>query len=139
MPRPAQTEISMRLVVEDPVPGVGHSLQDKAGAPVGAKASAAGEAIAFDFAVRVAAGPKFYGEQVRSEGPERRFVYIATGQQAGDRGSCWSRRMKIDIHDIPRPLLDAALAGRTLEATVAGTLADGSPACATVRASWRAV
>jgi hypothetical protein len=138
MARPPQTEIRMLLVVEGPVPGVAHSLQDKKNHPVDAKTSAAGEPLSFDFPVRIAAGPKFYGEQVRSEGPERRFVYVAVGQQAGGRASPWSRRMKIDIHDIPQTLLDGATAGRRLVGTVAGTGRDGTPACATVRVEqWR--
>ena len=133
MIKAGQTEFRMRLVVEGPVAGVLHSLQDKKSRPVAPKASTAGEALVFDFPIRVASGPKFYGEQVRSEGPTRRFVYVAVGQQAGDAASCWSRRMKIDIHEIPQALLDGAAAGRRLVGTVAGKGADGTPACATVR------
>src|SRR5262245_39539637 len=141
MARPEQTEIRMRLVIDKPVPGVAHSLQDKKGQPVDAKTSKAGEALAFDFPIRIAAGPKFYGEQVRSEGPERRFVYIGIGQGAGQKNACWSRRMKIDIHTIPQAQLDKAGKGKTLEAVVNGTGKDGSPACATIQLlkAWRAV
>src|SRR5262245_15329789 len=100
MARPPQPEVRMRLVIENPVPDVVHSLQNKDNEPVDAKASKSAAALVFEFPIRIAAGPKFYGEQVRSEGPERRFVYIAIGQQAGEKASCWNRRMKIDIHDI---------------------------------------
>ena len=128
----------MRLVVENPVAGVVHSLQNKDNTPVDAKTSKGGAALIFEFPVRIAAGPKFYGEQVRSEGPQRRFVYIAIGQQAGDKASSWSRRMKIDIHDIPQQLLDEAATGKVLEGTLGGTGTDGTPACATVLCrSWR--
>jgi hypothetical protein len=138
MARPPQTEIRMRLVIESPVPGVAHSLQDKKGAPVDAKVSAAGEALIFDCSIRIGPGPKFYGEQVRSEGPVRRFVYIAVGRQAGAHDFRWSRRMKIDIHDLPQALLEGAIAGKCLVGTVRGTAADGSPACATVPVErWR--
>lgn len=140
MDRPPQTEVRMRLLLERPVPGVLHSLQDKKSRPVDPKASASGEPIAFDFTVRTAPGPKFYGEQVRSEGPERRFVYVAVGGPAGDPSSPWSRRMKIDIHDIPQVLLDEAASGGRLEGTILASAADGSPACATVRPLfWRVV
>jgi len=140
MARPEQTEIRMRLVVENPVPGVAYSLQDKASTPVDAKISK-GSTLSFDFPVRISDGPKFYGEQVRSEGPERRFVYIAIGEQAGQKGSSWSRRMKIDIHTIPQTLLDKAAKGKTLEAVINGTGKDGTPACATITLlkPWRAV
>jgi hypothetical protein len=110
----------MRLVVEKPVPGVAYSLQDKASAPVDTKVSK-GAALSFDFSIRIADGPKFYGEHVRSEGPERRFVYI-------------------DIHSLSPALLDKARAGKVLEGTVTGTGKDGTPACATVPTkAWRAV
>src|SRR5689334_5392444 len=133
MSKEGQTEIRMRLIVEGPVPGVAHSLQDKKNHPVDAKVSQAGEPLAFDFTVRIGPGPKFYGEQVRSEGPERRFVYIAVGRQAGEAGSAWNRRMKLDIHDISPALLAGAAAGKRLVGTLDGTGKDGTPACATVR------
>jgi hypothetical protein len=137
MSKAGQTEIRMRLVVDGPVPGVTHSLQDKQSGPVDPKVSQSGESLSFDVPVRIAPGPKFYGEQVRSEGPERRFVYVAVGRQAGGHDLEWSRRMKIDVHNIPAPLLDGALAGKRLVGTVAGTGKDGTPACATVPVDWR--
>jgi hypothetical protein len=133
MPRADQTEIRLRIVVEQPVPGVLHSLQSGDDQPLDPKSSPSGEPLAFDFPVRIAPGPRFFGDQVRREGPTRRFVYIRIGAMAGDRASPWSRRMKIDIHDIPPPLLDQALQGAPLEARINGTAKDGSPACATVR------
>ena len=137
MARPPQTEIQLRLIVEAPVPGVAHSLQDQKSRPVDPKISDAGDPLTFDFPVRVAPGPKFSGEQVRREGSVRRFVYIAVGRQAGGH-SPWSRRMKIDIHDIPRALVDQALDGRRLVGTIQGTGEDGTPACATIKGvSWQ--
>lgn len=139
--RPRQTEVRLRLVIDSPVADVAYSLQDKKNQPVDPKASKSGEPLTFEFAARIAPGPKFYGEQVRSEGPERRFVYIAIGQQAGQSDSCWSRRMKIDIHTLPQPLLDKAAKGKVLEAVIDGAGKDGTPACATVllRRPWRVV
>lgn len=133
MPHADQTEIRMRIVIEQPVPGVLHSLQSGDDKPLDPKRSQTGEPLAFDFPVRIAPGPKFFGDQVRREGPTRRFVYIRIGIMAGDCASPWSRRMKIDIHDIDPALLDQALQGGVLEARINGTAKDGSPACATVR------
>lgn len=128
----------MRIVVEQPVAGVLHSLQDKDGRPLDAKASAAGEPLVFDFTIRVGPGPKFFGDQVRREGPERRFVYIRIGDLAGDPASPWSRRMKIDIHDIGQDMLDAAgKGGKRIALSVNGTGKDGTPACATVAVKGR--
>lgn len=132
MAKPPQTEVAMRLVIDRPVPGVWHSLQDKKSKPLPAQVSKAGESLVFDFPIRIGPGPKYFGEQVRSEGPVRRFVYIAVGTQAGEHFSAWSRRMKIDIHDIAQVLLEGAMAGRTLVGTIDGTARDGTPACATV-------
>lgn len=138
MARLSGTEVQLRLIIETPVPGVLHSLQ-KDDAPFDAKSSCNGEALLFDLAVRVAEGPKFSGDFVRREGKERRFIYVRIGTAAGQHGSEWTRRMKVDIHDIPAALLAEGLAGKRLEATIDGTAKDGSPACATVRVQqWRA-
>jgi hypothetical protein len=132
--------ITLRLTVEQPFPGVAYSLQSKKNEPVGQVVAGDGP-IAFDIPVRVAPGPKFLGDFVRSEGTIRRFVYIAIGEQAGQRPSAWSRRAKIDIHALPAELLDKALAGRVLEARLPGKAKDGGPACATVHpiGGWRLV
>ena len=130
----------MRIVIERPVIGVLHSLQDKDGGPIDAKMSAAGEPLTFDFAIGVELGPKFFGDQVRREGAKRRFVYIRIGALAGDPASPWSRRMKIDIHDMPAALLDAAAkGGKRVALVVGGTGKDGTPACATVAVTGRRV
>lgn len=129
--------IAMRFIVEAPVAGVLHSLQDKKNHCVDPQRAVAGSDLIFDFSIRIAPGPRFLGEHVRAEGPLRRFVYICVGKPAGDPGSEWSRRMKIDIHDLAEALVEAALAGRTLVAAIPGTAPDGTPSCATVRPrSW---
>ena len=138
MSRADQKEIAMRIVIEQPVPGVLHSLQSKDGHPLDPKRSDKGERLAFDFLIRFAPGPKFFGDQVRREGPLRRFVYVRVGQSAGDFASPWSRRMKIDIHDIEPDMLErAASDDRVVEIRVDGTGKDGTPACATVRPTRR--
>lgn len=137
--RAGQT-ITLRLRIPDPVPGVAYSLQDKKSRPVEAMIAGDGP-VAFDVPVRVADGPKFLGEFVRSEGPERRFVYIAIGGQAGQAGMHWSRRVKVDIHLLPADLIATALGGKVLEAELPGRDKDGGPACATLQpiGGWRAV
>ena len=138
MAKADQAPVRMRIVIEQPVPGVLHSLQAKDGHPLDPKRSTAGEPLAFDFPIRVAPGPKFFGDQVRREGPVRRFVYIRVGQSAGDLASPWSRRMKIDIHDIEQTMLDRAAANdQVIAITINGTGKDGTPACATVRPTGR--
>lgn len=138
MARADQTEINLRIIIERPVVGVLHSLQAKDDLPLDPKCSRKGEPLVFNFPVRVGPGPKFFGDQVRREGPVRRFVYIRVGQLAGDLSSPWSRRMKIDIHDIGDDLLDrAARTAGVIETTIIGTAEDGTPTCATVRPTAR--
>ncbi|WP_407060792.1 DUF5990 family protein [Brevundimonas vesicularis] len=78
---------------------------------------------------------------MRREGATRRFVYIAIGTSAGQHASEWSRRAKIDVHDIPADLLAPARQGEVLEVVLPGRAKDGGPACATVRPirAWRAI
>lgn len=135
---PAGQTVTLRMTIHDPVPGVTYSLQDARSAPVG-PVVATQAPLSFDVPVRIAPGPRFLGEFVRREGPERRFVYIAIGAQAGDAASAWSRRAKIDIHDLPIGLLTEALAGKVLECLLPGREMDGGPACATLRPlnGWR--
>ena len=140
MGRADQIEIRMRIVIENPVPGVLHSLQTGDSGVLDPKRSQAREPLSFDFQVRIAPGPKFFGDQVRREGPTRRFVYIRIGTAAGDYASEWSRRMKIDVHDTPQDLLDRAMAGEgVVELRVDGTGKDGTPACATVKVTGRRI
>lgn len=140
MARADQIEVKFRIIIAQPVIGVLHSLQQKGDLPLDPKYSRDGEPLVFDFPVRVGPGPKFFGDQVRREGPLRRFVYIRIGQMAGDPSSPWSRRMKIDIHDIADNLLDdAARSGEVIETTVIGTAGDGTPACATLRPTARRI
>lgn len=135
-----QISVDFRIVIKDPVVGVMHSLQPKDGSPLDPKVSREGEPLRFDFPIRIGPGLKFFGDQVRREGPERRFVYIRIGQLAGDPASPWTRRMKIDIHDIVPALLDHAMADdAVIEMTVAGTGEDGTPSCATVPSIDRCV
>ena len=133
----ADTPITLRLTISDPVPGVRYSLQ-KDDAPF-EPVTAVDAPLSFDVPVRLSADNRFLGPFVRREGPARRFVYIRIGTSAGDHASCWSRRAKIDIHDIPTDLVAQARAGRTLEIVLPGRGKDGSPACATVRpiVAWR--
>ncbi|WP_068876470.1 MULTISPECIES: DUF5990 family protein [unclassified Phenylobacterium] len=132
--------ITLRITLEDPVPGVTYSLQNGKSAPVGPMV-ATDAPLSFDVPVRLAPGPKFLGEFVRREGPARRFVYIAIGGQAGDHASPWSRRIKLDIHDLPGALLEKALAGDILEGRLPGRAKDGGPSCGTLKpvGGWRVV
>lgn len=136
----AGSTITLRLTIADPVAGVAYSLQDKANMPVEPRIAGDGP-ISFDVPITLSDDGRLTGTFVRREGPSRRFVYIAIGTSAGQHASEWSRRAKIDIHDIPADLLTQAREGRLLEVVLPGRAKDGGPACATVRPlqSWRVV
>ena len=120
--------LTLRLTIADPVPGVRYSLQkdDMPYEPV----TAADGPLSLDASVTVHPDGRMTGPFVRREGPVRRFVYIRIGASAGDHASPWSRRAKIDIHEIPKALLTP---GAVLGVTLPGRATDGSPTCATVR------
>ena len=126
--------VTLRLIIDDPVPGVRYSLQ-KDDLPFDPRTAGDGP-LAFELPVTLHPDGRLTGPFVRREGPERRFVYIRIGTSAGDHASPWSRRAKIDIHDIPAAL---RVADSVLETHLPGRGKDGSPACATVRPviGWR--
>lgn len=141
----ADTPITLRLTIADPVAGLHYSLQDKASAPVG-PVIATTAPLSFDVPVRLADDGRMLGPFVRTEGKVRRFIYIAIGGQAGGgqagaTATRISRRAKIDVHEIPADLLNLARQGHVLEAVLPGRGRDGTPACATVRPlqGWRRV
>lgn len=128
--------VTLRLIIDDPVPGVRYSLQ-KDDLPFEPQTAGDGP-IAFKVPITLQADGRMTGPFVRREGSVRRFVYIRIGTSAGDHAAAWSRRAKIDIHDIPKALL---VPDALLEVHLPGRGKDGSPACATVRPviGWRAV
>lgn len=130
-PQPASV-VTLRLTIPDPVAGVHYSLQDQKNAPIDICMSGGGS-LSFDVPITLHPDGRMTGPFVRREGPTRRFVYIAIGGQASGGGEVWSRRAKIDIHDIPAELITRARSGAVLEAILPGRAKDGGPACATVR------
>ena len=137
----AGDNVILRLSVLAPPKGVAHSLQDKDSTPVDVRMST-GKTILFDIPVRLEPGKtgyRFLGDFVRTEGKTRRFVYVATGQQAGQHTE-WSRRAKVDLPEPTPAMIKAADAGKlVLEAAYEGTDAKGGPTCATVKVDWKIV
>jgi hypothetical protein len=135
----AEPNVRLRLSVVKPVKGIAYSLQDKESRPVDVRL-ADGRTLVFEIPVRLEdgkAGPRFLGDFVRTEGKTRRFVYVATGQQAGQTGTECSRRAKIDLPDVTAAMATRAAAGKLmLEAEMPGTDAKGLPTSATVKVAW---
>jgi hypothetical protein len=130
--------LPIRITLINPPPGVPFCLQ-KGKDDLVPPSSDSGEIISFDFTVNIAndrddGPPKFRGPLVQGP-PSGRFIYINSGTYAGQADSCWSRRAKAPLSGITWELIEEALSksGAVLEARIAGTAADGGPACATVR------
>jgi hypothetical protein len=134
--------VTLRLSVIDPPAGVAHSLQDNDGACVNVQVSS-GKTVLFEIPARLEegkSGPRFLGDFVRAEGKTRRFVYVATGRQAGQHSTEWSRRAKVDLPAPTAAMVKAAAGnGLVLEGSYAGTDAKGGPTCATVKVAWKVV
>jgi hypothetical protein len=132
----SQPELPLRIIVEDPLPGVTLRLQKGKGELV-EPTSATKKQVVFDFSVRVElrgvrATPNFLGPFTQGP-PAARFVYVNAGQSAGQADSPWSRRAKIPLMGITAVQVQAALAsGSRLEVRFDGQGRDGGPTCATV-------
>jgi Family of unknown function (DUF5990) len=123
----ARIDLTMRIVLVDPPPGVAFSKQDAKSRPVD-PVRASGD-LSFDIPITLTSTPNGFrpgGVFVRADS-RGRFVYIASGRMAGDCQADWQRRLKIYLNDLPTEIA----AGDVLEAIVAGRAKDGGAACAT--------
>ena len=131
-----EREIRLRITLVQPPQGVTFALQ-KGKTEIVSAARSAGADLAFEFTLRVKerpdGGPNFLGAFAQGT-PDVRFVYVNVGTCAGQAGSPWTRRVKVQLGTIGWPLVEAALADpeAVLAVRIAGTAKDGGPACATV-------
>ena len=128
-------EVKLRIVLEKPPPGVDFGLQKGSGSnyeTVGTQRST-GEDLQFECSAIASADSdrstlRFSGPYVQGSTGSR-FLYVDIGTYAGQKDSCWSRRLKIPLAGIPSGLLTAA--DPTLEARICGTGEDQTPSCGT--------
>ena len=136
-----EQEIMLRIVLEQPPPGVDFGIQKGRGSlfeTIQTQRSSGGD-LTFEFnvtakAANASASPDFSGPIV--QGPRGgRFIYIDIGTYAGQRDTPWSRRLKVPLTGITAKLIGQASTGttRVLEARVPGTGRDGGPSCASVK------
>jgi hypothetical protein len=135
-------ELTIRIILEQPPPGVDFALQKgsgKAYEAVGRQRSE-GKDLTFEFQPSIREG--ITGRRADLGGPfvqgppRQRFVYIDIGTYAGQADSCWSRRLKIPLDGITAEMIGA---GGVLQTRVPGTGRDSGPNCATVKhfAGWK--
>ena len=130
----------------DPVPGVDYGLQKGRGNNYDSVQIQRGknEDLHFEFTVRVGTDkdgkPNFLGPFTQGNAADR-FVYLDIGTLAGQKDSCWSRRLKIPLVGINWDSIGAAVKARKpLQARVFGRGGiDGGPACGTVKnfSGWK--
>ena len=143
----SMSELPLRITVLRPPSGVAWAVQ-RGRSELIEPSERSATLIAFDITVRIGAPrpggqPTFLGSVTQGP-PTARFVYVTSGKRAGQAGSCWDRRAKVSLTGITPELIAAVQQqpGARLEARIAGTAADGGPACATVpllEGGWRVV
>lgn len=134
-------EITFRIVVTNPLPGVAMMVQrgkDELIAPVEDNKSR----FVFEFEITVdnsGSKPNFLGKY--AQGPkDQRFVYVNSGSRAGQHGTCWDRRAKLSLMSITAEMVELALSNprSLIETTMHGIGRDGGPTCASVKGiEWR--
>jgi uncharacterized protein DUF5990 len=135
-----ERELTLRIVLENPPTGVDFGLQKGRGTDYETiqKQRSKTNDLCFEFIVglrtsRKDAVPDFSGSLVQGP-PGGRFVYLDIGTYAGQKDTCWSRRLKVPLSGITWDMLDRMASSRSiLEARVPGTGKDGGPNCATVK------
>lgn len=135
-----ESDLSIRLVLVDPPPGIDFGIQRGSGAhyeTLFVQQAKNGD-VTFDFSITVTENrkdnlPNFKGPFAQGP-PASRFIYIDVGTYAGQKNTQWSRRMKVPLQGITWALIRQATSkpGRKLLARIPGKGKDGGPNCATV-------
>ena len=141
------SEVRLRIIVDDPVPGVLLRLQRGKDELVRATSETTKQ-VTFDFTARSGTplpngAPNFLGPFTQGP-PATRFVYIRVGKSAGQAGTPFDRRAKIPLGGITAAQVATALrtAGSVLEVRIPGRGKDGTPTCASVKlppGAWKLV
>lgn len=132
----AKFEIQLRIIVVEPPEGVDFALQNGRFALHPPSHTTKNE-IGFEFPLTVAdaatSPPRLTGKFAQGT-PQKRFIYVNSGDSAGQAGSCWRRRAKVPLHTITAAQISQLQQNPNLvlEAKIAGKAKDGGPAAASV-------
>ena len=138
-------ELLLRVILENPPGGIDFGLQKGNGSAYETiqLQRSSDKDLEFEFPITIKLNkdglPGFHGEFV--QGPSNQlFIYIDIGTCAGQKESCWSRRLKIPLTGIDLKTIKELTtnSNKVLEARVPGTGRDNGPNCATVKpfAGW---
>ncbi len=131
-------DLFLRIVLQNPPPGVVYGLQKGKGSNYETiqKQTSNSADLIFDFTVDAKTGEDgklvFLGPFAQGT-PQDRFIYIDIGSCAGQTDTPWSRRLKIPLFGITKELIEQLPDGKALTTNVPGRGKDGSPNCATVK------
>ena len=130
-------EITLRIVLKQPTPGVDFALQKGGGNTydtVQKQRSSPKADLKFEFSVTVRSdkddAPDFFGPFVHGVRGDR-YVYVDIGSYAGQTNPTWSRRLKVPLSCITWDLINSK---SILMGEIPGTGKDGGPSCAY---AWR--
>jgi hypothetical protein len=136
-------EVRLRVSVRNP-PAVAFAMQSGRDGLIPPTSATKGK-LTFEAAAKLRAAAdgtlKLSGPIVQGSG-DQRFVYINSGQRAGQKDTCWDRRAKVMLTTVSAKQLRAAAdKGGVLETEIDGIGKDGGPCCATVPlvGGWRVV
>jgi hypothetical protein len=126
-------EVTLRIILKRPTPGVDIGLQKGHGAKyetVQKQRSSKNNDLRFEFAVTIKAAsngePDFGGPFVQGSRGDR-YAYLDIGTYAGQSNTPWSRRLKVPLSRISWELINSE---STLIGEIPGTGKDGGPSCA---------
>ena len=133
---PDRIALPLRIVVQDPLPGLAIALQRGKAELVG-RAQSDSEALAFDFGVEVEGAladgrPRILGPHVQGP-PTERFVYLCVGRNAGQAASPWGGRVKVPLGGLSWALIESLPDAGRLEGRIGGRGRKDGPALATVQ------
>jgi hypothetical protein len=114
--------IQIRITLVAPLAGVLFCLQDRDNV-LSQQTLSTGANLSFDLVFERGADGRVRGKHAMGP-PAQRFFYINSGMSAGQFGTCWTRRAKVSLMNLP--------AGTSFAGTIRGTNKDGGPVCASV-------
>jgi hypothetical protein len=133
-------EVTIKIILENPTPDADYGLQEGKGIDFKTIQTKRGNGknLEFECSVKVKLAddntPVFLGPYAQGPANER-FIYIDIGTFAGQKDSCWDRRLKIPLSGITSQMIQQVLSDSSykIEAVVAGSGKGGGPNCGTVK------
>lgn len=127
-----RSTVPVRITLIKPPPGVAFCLEDRKHLHTAHQLST-GDDLTFELFIDLDEDGGIHGPFSMGP-PAKRFIYICSGARAGQLDTPWTRRAKIPLTGLPKPVPP----GARLECSIDGCAKDGGPACATVplREGW---